>query len=54
MTERMKPLVPLAAAVGVLGLRRFQTGEVASAIDVSPFYLRPPEAELRRRAVPVH
>ena len=45
---------PSAAAVGVLGLRRFQAGEVVSATELSPFYLRPPEAELKRRAVAVH
>lgn len=46
--------MPSAAAVGVLGLARFGAGEVVSAIELSPFYLRPPEAELKRRGVPVH
>jgi len=45
---------PSAAAVGALGLRRFQAGQVVSAIELSPLYLRPSEAELKRRAVPVH
>lgn len=46
--------MPSAAAVGVLGLARFRAGEVVSAIEVLPFYLRPSEAELKRRGVPVH
>ena len=45
---------PSAAAVGVLGLARFRAGEVVSATELVPFYLRPSEAELKRRAVPVH
>jgi len=45
---------PSAAAVGVLGLERFRTGEIVSATELLPFYLRPSEAELKRRAVPVH
>lgn len=45
---------PSVAAVGVLGLCRFQAGEVVSATELSPLYLRPPEAELKRRAVAVH
>jgi len=46
--------MPSAAAVGVLGLARFRAGEVVSAGELSPFYLRPSEAELKRRAVTVH
>jgi tRNA threonylcarbamoyladenosine biosynthesis protein TsaB len=46
--------MPSAAAVGVLGLARFRAGEIVSASELSPFYLRPSEAELKRRAVPVH
>ena len=46
--------MPSAAAVGVLGLARFQAGQIVSARELSPFYLRPSEAELKRRAVPVH
>ena len=45
---------PSPAAVGVLGLARFETGQVVSANELSPFYLRPSEAELRRRALTVH
>jgi tRNA threonylcarbamoyladenosine biosynthesis protein TsaB len=45
---------PSAAAVGALGLARFQAGDVVSAGDLLPFYLRPSQAELKRRAVPVH
>jgi tRNA threonylcarbamoyladenosine biosynthesis protein TsaB len=47
-------LVPSAAAVGVLGLARFRAGQAVSADELSPFYLRPPEAELKRRALTVH
>jgi tRNA threonylcarbamoyladenosine biosynthesis protein TsaB len=46
--------MPSAAAVGVLGLARFRAGEVVSATELLPFYLRPSEAELKRRAVAVH
>lgn len=46
--------MPSPAAVGVLGLARFHAGEVVSATELSPLYLRPSEAELRRRGVPVH
>ena len=46
--------MPSAAAVGVLGLARFRAGDIVSAGELSPFYLRPLEAELKRRAVPVH
>jgi tRNA threonylcarbamoyladenosine biosynthesis protein TsaB len=46
--------VPSAAAVGVLGLARFRAGDVVSASELLPFYLRPSQAELKRRAVPVH
>ena len=46
--------MPSAAAVGVLGLARFRAGEVVSAGELSPFYLRPSQAELKRRAVTVH
>jgi tRNA threonylcarbamoyladenosine biosynthesis protein TsaB len=45
---------PSAAAVGVLGLARFRAGETLPATEVAPFYLRPSEAELKRRGVPVH
>lgn len=46
--------MPSAAAVGVLGLARFHTGDVVSATELSPFYLGPSQAELKRRGVPVH
>jgi tRNA threonylcarbamoyladenosine biosynthesis protein TsaB len=46
--------VPSAAAVGVLGVARFRAGQVVSAAELSPFYLRPSEAELKRRGVTVH
>jgi tRNA threonylcarbamoyladenosine biosynthesis protein TsaB len=46
--------MPSAASVGVLGLARFHAGDVVSAAALSPFYLRPSEAELKRRGVPVH
>ena len=45
---------PSPAAVGILGLARFRAGEVVSAGELSPFYLGPSQAELRRRALPVH
>ncbi len=46
--------LPSAAAVGVLGLARFRTGEVVSAAELSPLYLRPSEAWLKRHGVAVH
>jgi tRNA threonylcarbamoyladenosine biosynthesis protein TsaB len=46
--------MPSAAAVGVLGLARFHAHQIVSARELSPFYLRPSEAELKRRAIPVH
>ncbi len=46
--------LPSAAAVGVLGLARFRAGEVVSAAELSPLYLRPSEAWLKGRGVPVH
>lgn len=46
--------LPSAAAVGVLGLARLEAGDVVSATELTPFYLRPSQAELKRRAVPVH
>jgi len=46
--------LPSPSAVGVLGLRCFEAGQAVSAAALSPFYLRPPEAELKRRAVAVH
>lgn len=46
--------VPSPAAVGVLGLARLAAGEVVAAADLTPIYLRPSEAELKRRAAAVH
>jgi tRNA threonylcarbamoyladenosine biosynthesis protein TsaB len=43
-----------AAAVAWLGLERLRRGEVVGATDLVPLYLRPSEAELKRRAVAVH
>ncbi|MBI1845814.1 MAG: tRNA (adenosine(37)-N6)-threonylcarbamoyltransferase complex dimerization subunit type 1 TsaB [Candidatus Rokubacteria bacterium] len=45
---------PAAAAVGELGLARLRAGDVVDAGALVPLYLRPPEAELRRRAGAVH
>jgi tRNA threonylcarbamoyladenosine biosynthesis protein TsaB len=42
--------VPSPACVAVLGRARLLLGESVSAAALSPLYLRPPEAELRRRA----
>jgi tRNA threonylcarbamoyladenosine biosynthesis protein TsaB len=38
------------AAVGVLGLGQLAAGQCVSAADLVPIYLRPSEAELKRRA----
>ncbi|MBM4441185.1 MAG: tRNA (adenosine(37)-N6)-threonylcarbamoyltransferase complex dimerization subunit type 1 TsaB [Candidatus Rokubacteria bacterium] len=45
---------PSAAVVGWLGAERLHRGEHVAAGDLVPFYLRPSEAELKRRAVAVH
>ena len=45
---------PTAAVVAWLGAERLRRGEVAPAADLIPLYLRPPEAELRRRVSAVH
>ena len=42
--------VPSPATVGVLGLERLRLGDVVKAADLTPLYLRPSEAELKRRA----
>jgi tRNA threonylcarbamoyladenosine biosynthesis protein TsaB len=42
--------VPSPACVAVLGRARLALGEAVSAAALTPFYLRPSEAELRRRA----
>jgi tRNA threonylcarbamoyladenosine biosynthesis protein TsaB len=41
--------VPSPACVAVLGHARLSLGENVSAATLTPFYLRPSEAELRRR-----
>ena len=41
--------VPSPACVAVLGRARLALGETVSADALTPLYLRPPEAELRRR-----
>jgi tRNA threonylcarbamoyladenosine biosynthesis protein TsaB len=46
--------LPSPAAVGQLGLARLARGETVSAAELAPLYLRPSEAELRRRGVAVH
>jgi tRNA threonylcarbamoyladenosine biosynthesis protein TsaB len=42
--------VPSPACVAVLGLERLRLGETVGAAELVPFYLRPSQAELRRRA----
>jgi tRNA threonylcarbamoyladenosine biosynthesis protein TsaB len=43
--------VPSPACVGALGLSYLRRGESVSAAALTPLYLRPSEAELKRRAV---
>jgi tRNA threonylcarbamoyladenosine biosynthesis protein TsaB len=43
--------LPSPACVGALGLAQLRAGETVSAAALSPLYLRPSEAELKRRAV---
>ena len=45
--------LPSPACVGALGLERLQRGETVTAAALAPLYLRPSEAELRRRVVAV-
>src|SRR5262249_23544977 len=45
------PRVPSAAAVGVLGLEHLRRGDTVAPAELLPIYLRPSEAELRRRAL---
>jgi tRNA threonylcarbamoyladenosine biosynthesis protein TsaB len=45
---------PSAAAVAVLGLTRLEAGQTVSAAELVPIYLRPSEAELKRRAAAQH
>jgi tRNA threonylcarbamoyladenosine biosynthesis protein TsaB len=45
---------PSAAAVGWLGQERLRRGDTVGAAELAPLYLRPSEAELKRRVVAVH
>jgi tRNA threonylcarbamoyladenosine biosynthesis protein TsaB len=42
--------VPSPACVATLGRERLRLGETVGAAELAPFYLRPSQAELRRRA----
>jgi len=42
--------VPSPATVGALGVERLRLGDVVKPADLVPLYLRPSEAELKRRA----
>lgn len=46
--------LPSPAAVGVLGLARLAAGQTVAVPDLTPIYLRPSEAELKRRAAAQH
>lgn len=46
--------VPSPAAVAVLGQERLDAGRGVGVDELAPIYLRPSEAELRRRAALVH
>jgi tRNA threonylcarbamoyladenosine biosynthesis protein TsaB len=41
--------LPSPACVGLLGLERLRRGETVAAAALAPLYLRPSEAELKRR-----
>ena len=41
--------LPAPACVGILGLERLRSGDVVKPADLAPLYVRPPEAELKRR-----
>jgi tRNA threonylcarbamoyladenosine biosynthesis protein TsaB len=43
--------VPSPACVGALGLARLRRGETVAAAELVPLYLRPSEAELKRRVL---
>ena len=45
--------LPSPACVGALGLERLRRGETVTPAALAPLYLRPSEAELKRRAVAV-
>ena len=44
---------PSPAWVALLGVERLRAGETVAPADLVPIYLRPSEAELKRRAVAV-
>jgi len=44
---------PAPAAVGALGLARLAIGDTVAMADLAPIYLRPSEAELKRRGAAV-
>jgi tRNA threonylcarbamoyladenosine biosynthesis protein TsaB len=43
--------LPSPACVGALGLERLRRGEIVAAAALEPIYLRPSEAELKRRVL---
>jgi tRNA A37 threonylcarbamoyladenosine modification protein TsaB len=43
--------VPSPACVGALGLERLRRGDTVAAAALEPIYLRPSEAELKRRVL---
>jgi len=43
--------LPSPACVGALGLARLRRGETVAAAELTPLYLRPSEAELKRRVL---
>jgi tRNA threonylcarbamoyladenosine biosynthesis protein TsaB len=43
--------LPSPACVGALGVERLRRGDTVGAAELEPLYLRPSEAELRRRAL---
>jgi tRNA threonylcarbamoyladenosine biosynthesis protein TsaB len=45
--------LPSPACVGALGIARLRRGETVTAAALAPLYLRPSEAELRRRGIAV-
>jgi tRNA threonylcarbamoyladenosine biosynthesis protein TsaB len=45
--------VPSPACVAVLGRERLRLGDTVGAAELAPLYLRPSQAELRRRAVTI-
>ena len=45
--------VPSPACVGQLGVERLLRGDTVGAADLAPLYVRPSQAELKRRGLPV-